>query len=493
VYDVYIHSFGLGIIDSLFSNIFYNMIIGSINKILFYCLLFWTSFSYKHNGHRTSHRTNKIQSIVSRHSSPPSINGFYGLIGPKVNFTQQSTLFDLFTGNGIIQGVFISNGKAHYVQHMVDTDILEFQKRFGVLYKHVFLLPLFLFLFNLKLLPNILGVANTSFLKVKHKVYSLFERDLPYIMDINAKNETIRTIQKQPIEGIRHFSGHSKYDPINQFINTIEYDYIRRTVTIYRLFPDDFKIHSHKVIKTRYIPITHDYMVYGVLQDSILFCDSPLVIHPPVYFKGLNRIPLVLNHEKPTYIHTYNFTDGNHQIYQISERGYYIFHFSQIKYDDHQIEIYTPLYDTFDFNNVNIHAKYKRIVLDKTESSGKIHECSEIDESYNLDFPIPFNNSVILRNIKTISENKTVINGFVILEEQWLKQTILYDELCFCGEPAIAYNAEGIPFLLSFAYDHCTNEGYVVFINLNTYCMVKQILDVTPFIGFHSCFISLQV
>ena len=475
-----------------------------IKKPIFCCLIIlcWSTFSYilQPRINRVSPSYSIIQSHTTTSTStstststqtPPSINGFYGLIGPKVNFTQQSTLFDLFTGNGIIQGVFISNGKAHYVQHMVDTDILEFQKRFGVLYKHVFLLPLFLFLFNLKLFPNILGVANTSFLKVKDKVYSLFERDLPYIMDINANNEMIRTIRKQPIEGIRHFSGHSKYDPMNQLINTIEYDYIRRTVTIYRLFPDDFKIHSHKIIKTHYIPITHDYMVYGVLQDSILFCDSPLVIHPPVDFKGLNRIPLVLNHEKPTYIHTYNFTDGNHQIYQISERGYYIFHFSQIKHDDHQIEIYAPLYDTFDFNNVNIHAKYKRIVLDKTELSGKIHECSEIDESYNLDFPIPFNNSVILRNIKTISENKTVINGFVILEEQWLKQTILYDELCFCGEPAIAYNAEGIPFLLSFAYDHCTNEGYVVFINLNTYCMVKQILQVTPFIGFHSCFISL--
>ena len=44
------------------------------------------------------------------------ISGFYGLIGPNTDYKNISSLYDLFTGDGVIQGVFLENGTANYVR-----------------------------------------------------------------------------------------------------------------------------------------------------------------------------------------------------------------------------------------------------------------------------------------------------------------------------------------------------------------------------------------
>jgi len=440
----------------------------------------------------------------------PTINGFFGLIGPNINITKGLSLFELFTGNGILQGVFINNGEIDFVSHIINTDKIKHERIFGKMPNSIFMLPLFMFLYKIHILPNILGLSNTAILKVANKTYSLFERDLPYMININQTGKSITTVGKQPIQGINHFSGHSKYEESNKIINTIEYDYIRRTVSLYKLSPD-FQIQLQKKIPTKYLPITHDYLVYGKNSECILFCDSPFMIDLGVFWKG--QIPVVLNHERPTYIHTYNFTDNIHRIFKISERGYYIFHYSQIEIDNDQIRIYTTLYDKLDFNHIDIHGKYKRIELNMVDGSGKICNVEDIS-IYNLDFPIPFCNyniknilshkmdtdidisnethkGVIFRNI-CIFENATYINGFVIMDGNSLKQTMLYDDLGlgFCGEPQVAYDTEGVPYLLSFAYDRFTDtQGYFVMINLNTMELIKKELSIKPQIGFHSIFL----
>lgn len=73
-----------------------------------------------------------------------------------------------------------------------------------------------------------------------------------------------------------------------------------------------------------------------------------------------------------------------------------------------------------------------------------------------------------------------------------LKQIMLYDDLGlgFCGEPQVAYDAEGVPYLLSFAYDRVSDtQGYFVMINLNTMEVIKKELPIKPQIGFHSIFL----
>jgi hypothetical protein len=221
------------------------------------------------------------------------------------------------------------------------------------------------------------------------------------------------------------------------------------------------------------------------------------------------KIPIVLDHALPTYIHTYNFTDGTHRTYRISERGYYIFHFSKVEVNDQSLVIYGSLYDKLDFNSIDICGKYRRIEipLKEKEDSGTgleavIQENSEIEgRGYNLDFPVLWNDTVILRNIEISERGETRINGFVLMDEidgLRVKQEIFYDDLSFCGEPAVCYDAGGEPYLVSFAYDvvdRCEGSdedgggsGWFVMIHLKTYEMIKKELPVRPTIGFHSIF-----
>ena len=53
----------------------------------------------------------RIQTHIDFHRSKiKKINGFYGLAGPDVNISKINNLYDLFTGDGIVHGVFLENG-----------------------------------------------------------------------------------------------------------------------------------------------------------------------------------------------------------------------------------------------------------------------------------------------------------------------------------------------------------------------------------------------
>ena len=62
------------------------------------------------------------------------INGFYGLVGPNVDFRNVTSLFELFTGNGVIQGVFIDNGEMTFTNHIINTERYKFEKKFYFLF-----------------------------------------------------------------------------------------------------------------------------------------------------------------------------------------------------------------------------------------------------------------------------------------------------------------------------------------------------------------------
>lgn len=137
-----------------------------------------------------------------------NINGFYGLIGPDINvhnFKNITSLHDLFSGNGIIQGVFFDKGKITFVKHLIRTEKLIFEEKYGKIPKDPLIILLF-FIFNkIDLLPNIMGVSNTAFININNKIYTLFERDYPYLIDINFNNKTINTVGKQKIKNLEYF------------------------------------------------------------------------------------------------------------------------------------------------------------------------------------------------------------------------------------------------------------------------------------------------
>ena len=118
------------------------------------------------------------------------INGFYGLIGPETtNIDDIKSLYEMFIGNGFIQGVFFDNGEITYVKSFIKTEKLLNEHLRHNLFNFAIVKDTFSqskSIFNL-FLPNIFGTANTAFMLANRKVFALFERDVPYEIGIDFK------------------------------------------------------------------------------------------------------------------------------------------------------------------------------------------------------------------------------------------------------------------------------------------------------------------
>lgn len=395
------------------------------------------------------------------------INGFYGLIGPDINMTNVGSLYDLFTGDGMIQGVFLHDGNITFVKHFIRTEKLTYEEENGRIPGPASLL--FTMLNKVGLLPNTMGMANTALLQVRNRVYALFERDVPYHIDFDFENTSIQTIQKIDIPKIPHFSGHSKYDGCT--IETIDYNIMKKRLSYFQL-NENFEIIKQVDIRTSNIPIIHDF--YSDAKKVILI-DSPLTL-------ALGKqIPILLNKNKATVIHVLNKETGVLEKYYL-QHGIYLFHFAKVVETDRYIEIYASLYESLDFERMDIRGCYRKIVLDKESRIGKIDSVLETDY-YNLDFPIRIDeNLVVLRSIKGMK-----IDSFVVMNGVNIVHKIGFQDRSICGEPAIK-KIDGIPHLLCFAFD--SKQGYFIVINMNTYEQSEISLPVDLTIGFHSLFIE---
>lgn len=398
----------------------------------------------------------------------PKLNGFYGLIGPNIDFYNTTSLYQLFTGDGHIQGVFLEDGNITFIQKFIHTDKFLYEKKNGNIPKNIFSYIFFMFFHIFNLTPNILDVANTSVMKIKNKTYALFERDKPYEINIDFDNYDIKTIKKINLKN-KYFSAHSKYN--YNVVESIDYDILNRCVN-YILFNENFDLLQKIKIPTKYIPIIHDF--YST-KNNIIVIDSPLVFH----FNGL-KIPIKLDKNKNTIIHVVNKNNGIIEKYKLS-KGYYIFHYADFFENNTTMEIYAPLYENLDFDKLNIKGNYRKILIDKRTCRVILHKNDEL-EKYNLDFPIKYENKVILRNI----ENGK-INGFVICEKISIIKKIFYENRCIYGEPSITY-IDNIPYLLFFSF--AKNVNYLSIIDLINYEEYHIPMSSNINYGFHSFFVN---
>jgi hypothetical protein len=417
------------------------------------------------------HRELKKEIMYDR--SDESINqlsGFYGLIGPDIDKFSIKTLYDLFTGDGIIQGVFFDKGNITFVKHFVRTEKILYEEQYGRFSKKLLMTTFYILMHKLKMLPNVLGLANTALLDVGSKTLALFERDLPYQIDIDFINKSLRTVKKININGLEHFSGHSKY--IDDTIHTIDYDVLSNTVS-YITLNSGFEQTNKAVIKTSYIPIVHDFMV---LNNKMLFIDSPFIWNP------FSKIPVTLSN-KPTYIHVYDKITNTRTQYE-SSSSFYLFHFASVIQTNKTLEIYGSQYDTLDFSSLNIQGKYRKIVVNLISGVVFILKNPEL-ENMNLDFPLQWKEYVLLRSI----ENQS-INGFVLCRGlDIIKKIDLPNNRFFCGEPSIV-EISGSPFLIGFSYDSF-EKGYLIMFELfnEKYIEIPLDKDIKLTIGFHSIFL----
>jgi hypothetical protein len=399
------------------------------------------------------------------------IKGFYGLIGPDVNASSITSLYELFTGDGIIQGAFFDKGKITFVKHFVRTEKLLYESDHGRFSKNIFITPFYIFLNKIKLIPNVLGLANTALLQINKKVYALFERDNPYEIKIDLENQVIKTVKKKNILNLSHFSAHSKYE--NNIIHTLDYDVLCNTISYTRLNKWYYPL-STKIIKTEYMPLIHDFVL---LKNRILFLDAPFKWD----IKFSNKIPVIFDHKQPAYISVYDTIKQQTQKWIIRE-PFYIFHYAIVEEMPSGVTIYAPVYDDIDFSSMSITGKYRSISL--RQSGEVVIKKNAVLENMNVDFPKKIGRYVVLRVI----ENHA-ITGFVLcLGLNIIRRIRLPYNRVFCGEPEII-EIKGESFLVGFSYDE-NNMGYISLIGVFNNIYREHIIDYPVTVGFHSIFYS---
>lgn len=454
--------------------------------IIFLSILFFVNnirglFINFHFGNKFSIKDKEIKKQISytlpfcQQKIINKFNGFYGIIGPDINITKVNTLYDLFIGDGNIQGVFFNKGEITFIKRYIRTDKLLYEEKNGRIPNHNLVKLFFTICNKLNMLPNILGLANTALMKINNYFYALYERDKPYKLDIDFHNKEIITLNKVNLPFIRHFSAHSKMQEQN-VIETIDYDVLTNSVSYYNLNPN-FEIMNKTKINMNYLPIVHDFLT---TNNNIILLDSPFTID----FKNIlyKPLPVLLNEKKNTNILLLNKSTFTIEKYN-TNKSFYLFHYADYKENENYIEIYASLYDSIDFSSLNISGKYRKIVIDKINKEVKIETKRKL-EQLDLDFPIKLNDDRIL--FRSINNNK--ITGFVICKGLNIIKTINFENKFICGKPAINIMNE-VPYLIFFAFDlHNNNKSYIIIINVNNYNIIEIPFNEQLNIGFHSLF-----
>jgi len=404
-----------------------------------------------------------------------NMNGFYGLIGPNVDINNITNIFDLFTGDGLIQGIFFDNNEITFIKYFIRTDKFKYEEENGSIPNNRLLKLIFEICSRVNLLPSLLGVSNTALLNIDDYTYALYERDVPYKIKIDFSNKQIYTLNKMLLNNITHFSAHSKY--INNYIETIDYGVYTKMISYYKL-NNNFEIIKNKNINTKYLPIIHDFISD---ENKIIFIDSPLIID---YKEIFNKpMPVKLDSTKNTIINILNKNTMEIEKYNVNE-SFYIFHYANYKENNTHINIYASIYDNIDFNELNIEGKYREIIINKKTKKVEIIKYIEF-EDMNLEFPILYNNKTLLRSI-----NNNVPNGFVICEGMEIIKKIEFVNKFICGEPSIKKIGDYY-YLIAFYFSIFNNkDSKLLILNLDTYEYIDIPLNEEINLGFHSIFID---
>jgi hypothetical protein len=412
---------------------------------------------------------------LNKQNSLNKITGFFGMLGPDIKTTKVKTLFDLFTGDGIINGVFFNNGKLTYVKHLIKTEKLQHESKYGFISNNPILMLIKMFLHNHNMIPNPMGVANTAFMKTSNRVFALFERDLPYELYLDYDKDSIKTLGKIKTPLIKHFSGHTRFQ--NDRIKTLAYKVVENRVE-YREFTDEFILKRSLNFQTNYLPIVHDFITTE--SNTLLFTDAPFkfsgsMTNPVIFVKSQNA--------------TFHIEKRNMRYKIETNESFYIFHYGQVKENTTSIEFYAAAYENIDFSKIDICGKYRRFHVCLKTGKVEINRNPDL-EQYNLDFPVNYGKYTILRSLDMKNRR---INGFVMCDGLEICDRVFFEDLSFCGEPALVNSEIGQKYLTAFAYRK--GKSFLITIPLlETGLFDKDIIEIpvdeTIGIGFHSSFFS---
>ena len=192
-------------------------------------------------------------------------------------------------------------------------------------------------------------------------------------------------------------------------------------------------------------------------------------------------MPLHLNVNKNTFIHVYDKIKEKTITYTY-DRGIFLFHYADIKEDNNYIKIYAPLYDKFDFSSLDIQGKYRIILINKKNKEVSVIKNEEL-ENYNLDFPISYNNKIVMQNKKN-----NIVNGFIICKDLKIIKKLIFNNRSIKGEHNII-KINNNNYLIFFS--EIDNKNYISLLNLDKDIDIIDIeLSEKIIFGFHSIFIK---
>lgn len=422
-----------------------------------------------------------------------NINGFYGVIGPDIEVDDNTTLFNLFTGNGMIQGIFFDNGNITFIKRYIETEIFLYEKKNNQPFQNFYIGN---FLSKINIGPKVLGYANTALLNIKdNELYALFERDMPYLLKLDFWRKDIFTIKRLDIKGIENFSGHTKYIDKDRIVETIDYNIFSKKVSFFQIDKEIQNILNKIELSFRYVPLVHDFIS---TDKNIIVIDSPIFIDTTNLFN--KKIPLILDKKEKTYLYLINKKTYEKMEYGFNE-SFYLFHYSDYKETDDFIDIYACLYDDLDFSTIHIKGNYRILRIDKKKNEAYIIKNIEM-EKYNLDFPVLFydknqnknenKKKIILRNMQ--NQSFGINEGFLICEEMKIIKKIILKDQFICGEHKVIYINDN-PYLLFFTFKslnkkNINSKNSLFLINLNTFEKIEIDIPYQLKIGFHSIFIK---
>jgi hypothetical protein len=455
-----------------------------------YILLFFTLIPCLIKGFFLNFKFGKPFKIIDKHIDVPidtmkkeklkNVSGFYGLIGPDVDMYNVSSLFQLFMGDGMIQGMFFDKGNVTFIKHYVKTEKLLYESKNGRIPKEPFTFMMFMLLNKMNLLPNHLGLANTALLKTSNDLYALYERDLPYSLDIDKEKHDIITNKRKYIRGMNSFSGHSKF--VNENVETIDYNVVKQTIN-FHIFNDKLKSIKKHTIKTKYAPIIHDFIS---TNDHFLIADVPMVMDITQVIK--TSLPVRFDKTKPSYFHFINKENGYLNTFKYN-KGIYIFHHAYMSEDETNFYLYSCVYDEFNYLSLDVKGGYRCIQLNKQTKEVSILK-NEKTEEHNLDFPFIYDNYVILRNL--CKDDKGIrINGFVICDKLDIKHSYFDNDKCFCADPNIIH-IDKEPYIGSFAYSLHSNDNFFCLIPLFGGEPIEIKIPEDVKVGFHSLYLPFE-
>jgi carotenoid cleavage dioxygenase-like enzyme len=354
------------------------------------------------------------------------------------------------------------------VRHNIETDKKKFENIFGNITKSP-LYHLLVFLNRLGLFPNIAGSANTALTSVDKRLFVLYETDKPYELSLDFQRSVIYTKGKTFHSSFNTFSAHSKQK--DQMIHNVEYSVFNKTVK-YSVLDRNFRKIRSKEIKTHYSPFVHDF----VLTDtSLIVVNSPLDFNIQNAFAG--KFPLKASSQR-----TYIYDIVLNKQYLCNE-SFFVFHYADVKETDSYINIYAPIYNSFDLDNTIIKSSYQRIVLDKKHDR-VTRQIIQALSDYNLDFPKKINKrQVLLYNLNTKKE----IDALVICEGVRVVKIYRLTDLFYCGEPGVI-DIGNTQYTIGLSKD-IFQKKYVLLINLRTFEKIRIPIDTEINMGFHSIFI----